>query len=173
MTRKRRRLIGVAVVAVVVAAGGSVALLTGGGDDHPGPTGPVLSRSAFTTRAEAICAAQATSVDPLTAAEDANDTGAAVGQGFRADSAAIRKLADSLARPNPPASMAGGMGKLVNALRDYADGLDELAGRVRSGQGVLDVFNANGSRVDALNRIAKSVGTTAIELGLLDCVSLG
>ena len=174
MTRTRRRLVVVVAVALVAGiAAVSVVLLTGGGEDHPGPTGPVLSASAFTTRAEAICAGLASATDPLTEAETTNATGATVEQAFRSRSATLRKLADDLGRLNPPTESAADAAKLVGKLRDYADGLDELAGTVRSGQGVLDVFNANGARVDALNAIAQTVGTKAILLGLDNCVTLG
>jgi hypothetical protein len=151
-----------AALAVLVAV--AVAACSGGSGGAP------LSRSAFLGKVNGECAALKQASDDFAKAQSPSATGTRVASLLKKAAARLRSLAGEMSGVTPPDALSRKFDTLVSVLRSYADGLDTLAGKVRSGQTLQDTLNANAALVSKLNKFSDQATTTVADLGLTRCI---
>ncbi len=129
-----------------------------------------LSRAQYTKRAGAHCATlrEASTRKRLAQAPDAR--GATVSTSLREAADGLRDLVTGLDGLTPPEALEGDADELVRILREYADGLDDLAADVGPQQTLGDASSSHPKQIDHLNAIADRATGLVTRLGLTDCL---
>lgn len=165
MTRARRSVRSTRFAGIVLVGAWAATACTGGGAR--------LSEEAYRTRANTQCAKLAAASEELGLAQAEGATGEAV-QGYVEGAAdGLRDLTDGLGSLRPPEALEPDADALVVALDDYADGLDDLASQVGSGQGLTDALDGAPELVARLNRLSERATNLVVALGLDGCQLAG
>ena len=150
-----------ATVALVIVG----AVGCGGGD-----SAKPLSRTEFTKQAEAKCADLGQASTELGKAESPSSVGKTVASFLHGSADELRKFVSGFDNITPPTAIEKDASELVSVLGSYADGLDSLADKVKSGQTFQEALQANGKIVDRLNSYAGRATNIVIKLELAGCV---
>jgi hypothetical protein len=137
-----------------------------GGDDT------ALSRAAFTEKTNAECATLKTAGAELQAAVQTGATGQDLATYIGHSSAALRRLVDAVDALVPPEELQSDVDNLLSLIGDYADGLDELAGRVKPDQMFAELQSANVEMVTRLNKVSDRINSRITKLDLTGCVAV-
>ena len=154
-----RRCTAALIVALVLVACG------GGGSGKP------LSQSQLVARVNAECDRLQRAGNDLVNAQDPSATGSKVGGYLHRAATELRTRAQAIDSLDAPASLASPVHRFTGLLAKYADGLDALADRIKSGEGYNDLLNRSASAVNALNRLSDQADTIAATLGFTACVT--
>ena len=154
-----RRSTAALVVALVLVACG------GGGSGKP------LTESQLVAKVNAECARLQRAATDLVNAQDPSAEGSKVGSYLHRAASELRTRADAVAALDAPASRARQVDRFTTLLGQYADRLDALADRIKSGEGYNDLLNRSPSAVSALNRLSDQADTIAATLGFTACVT--
>jgi hypothetical protein len=148
----------------VCAALGAVLLLASCGGGAP------LSISEYTQRADEECASLEEASNAFRKAMNPTVSDSDV-RGFVHDVAErLRKLVSNLDELEAPEALEAQSDELLDVLSQYADGLDELADKVKPGQSFQDVQLANPETVGDLNELAVRATELVGELGFVSCI---
>jgi hypothetical protein len=158
--RNRPERIGSGVAAAVMAG----ALVAGCGGGEP------LSRAEFTDRVNAACEVLRRDSDDVRAGQEPGATGETVRRYLEANAANLRDLIDRVDDLDAPSVVSQDFERLVELLDQYAEGLEDLATRVRADQGLRNVFEAHPSKVAELNAIAAEATDLVAGLGFSECI---
>jgi hypothetical protein len=82
----------------------------------------------------------------------------------------LRELVDGLRELEPPESFETDADEMVRLLGSYAEGLDDLAARVRPGDTLQVTFEQNQKLVERLNGVAGDVTSLVTRLELTGCI---
>ncbi|HSO95469.1 MAG TPA: hypothetical protein VLV81_05455 [Acidimicrobiia bacterium] len=134
-----------------------------------GPSGPVLSRAQVVTRVNAECHQLLQASNDLASAQDPNAHGTRVEHYMKAAASQLRSRVAAIGALHTPGSISGDVSRFVSLLGQYADGLDALASRIRSGETYADLLNRSGAQVSALNNLSSRTNTIAARLGFTAC----
>ena len=156
----RRSVAALLVVAALAACGG------GGG-----PSGPALSRSQLVSRVNGECGKLLQAGNSLLAAQDPNAHGSRVAQFMKKAASQLRDRVRAIGALHPPSSIAGDVSRFVSLLGRYADGLDALAGRIKSTETYSELLDRSTAQVDALNQLSGQANAIAAKLGFTACAT--
>ena len=145
------------VLALVLVACG------GGGSGKP------LSERQLVAKVNTECDRLQRAATDLVNAQDPSATGSKVGGYLHRAASELRTRAEAIDALNAPASVASQVRRFTGLLGRYADGLDALADRIRSGEGYSDLLNRSGDQVGALNRLSDQANRIAVELNFTSC----
>jgi hypothetical protein len=154
-----RRSAAALVVAVLLAACG------GGG------TGKALSQAQLIAKVDAECRRLQRASADLVNAQDLSAHGARVARYLHAAASQLRGRAQAIDALVPPASRAGEIHRFAALLGRYADQLDALADRTRSGEVYNDLLARSTSQVNALNHLSDQANGIAAALGFTGCAT--
>ena len=152
----RRGTAALLVALVLVACGG-------------GRSGKPLTESQLVARVNTECERLQKAATDLVNAQDPSASGSRVGTYLHRAASELRTRSEAIAALSPPASVAGQVRRFTGLLGQYADGLDALADRVKSGEGYSDLLNRSTSRVDSLNRLSDQANRIAVTLNFTAC----
>jgi len=155
-------------VLAVMLGTSSVALAACGGGG--GSSGPTLSRTEFTQKANNDCSTLKAASNDLSDAQDPAMKGAQVTKFLHLASDKLRLLVRRVDTLVPPDSLSGDVDTLLSMLGRYADGLDKLADRVQPGETFQAALNANAALVNKLNGYADHATNLAAKIGLAGCI---
>jgi hypothetical protein len=154
-----RRLTTVVVVVVGLAACGG----GGGSGGHPLTTAQLVAR--VNTECQKL---QQASTD-LTNAQNPSAHGAVVARYLHAASSQLRSRLQAIGALVPPSSLASQVSQFVVLLNRYADGLDGLANRTKSGDTYAALLDRSTSQVNSLNSLSDQADRIASKLGFTAC----
>ena len=154
-----RRLATIVVVLVGLAACGG-----GGGSD-----GAPLTGAQLVARVNAECQKLQQASSDLTNAQDPTAHGAVVARYLHAASGQLRSRLQAISALVPPSSLASQVSRFVALLNRYADGLDALANRAKSGDTYAALLDRSTSQVNSLNSLSDQADTIASKLGFTAC----
>jgi hypothetical protein len=155
----RRGVAALLVVAALAACGGG------------GPSGPALSRSQLVSRVNGECGKLMQAGNSLVSAQDPNAHGSRVEQFMKKAASQLRDRVRAVGALHPPSSVAGDVSRFVSLLGRYADGLDALAGRIKSTETYSELLNRSTAQVDALNQLSGQANAIAAKLGFTACAT--
>jgi len=148
----------------VVVALCAIAVLGGCGGPKP------LTQAAFIEKANQECASLQQASNEFHKAQDPAAEGADVARFVHRAADRLRALARHVDALVPPDEMQDNVDRLLADLTDYADGLDQLADKTKSGQTFAEVIQASQGLVGRMNAVATRVGTLVGDLGLVSCI---
>jgi hypothetical protein len=154
----RRSAAAVAVAVLLAGCGG-------------GGTGKTLSQAQLIAKVNAECQHLQRASTDLVNAQDPTAHGARVARYLHAAASELRGRAQAIGGLNPPASRVGEIQRFAALLGRYADQLDALADRTRSGEGYNDLLARSTSQVNALNGLSDQANSIAAALGFTACAT--
>ncbi|HEV2310753.1 MAG TPA: hypothetical protein VGU73_09525 [Acidimicrobiia bacterium] len=136
-----------------------------------GPSGKPLTDAQLVTRVDAQCLTLAAAGNDLVAAQDPSAQGAQLSGFLHSAARVLRTHSTAIGQLVPPASLQSDLSQFVSALGSYADQLDALAGRVRSGETYEQLLTNSASQVSSLNHLSDQANHLAAKLNFKDCAT--